>query len=210
VDASGDHGFLLSGGVYTTLDDMTGAQASNTVAIGINNAGQIVGTFHNASGQHGFLLSGGIYTTLDDPLSTVHDTVATGINDAGQIVGFYFDSAGAHGFLYSGGIFTTIDNPSATAGTEAFGINDNGQIVGFFGDGSGGHGFLETTVPNPAAPPGTTTDMVLRAANTSPIAGHYEIYDIGNNAILAGYSLGQVGTDWGFVTLGGFQRRRHQ
>ena len=34
--------------------------------------------------------------------------------------------------------------------------------------------------------------------------GQYEIYDIGNNAILAGYHLGQVGTDWGFVTLGGF------
>src|SRR2546430_11501105 len=46
--------------------------------------------------------------------------------------------------------------------------------------------------------------MVLRASNTSPIAGQYEIYDIGNNTILAGYSLGTVGTDWGFVTLGGF------
>ena len=35
----------------------------------------------------------------------------------------------------------------------------------------------------------------------------YEIYDIGSNTILAGYSLGQVGTDWGFVTLGGFNGR---
>jgi hypothetical protein len=34
--------------------------------------------------------------------------------------------------------------------------------------------------------------------------GLYEIYDIGNNAILAAYSLGQVGTDWQFVGLGGF------
>ena len=31
-----------------------------------------------------------------------------------------------------------------------------------------------------------------------------QIYDIGNNAILSGNSLGQVGTDWAFVTLGGF------
>jgi hypothetical protein len=36
------------------------------------------------------------------------------------------------------------------------------------------------------------------------VMGQYEIYDIGNNSILAGYSLGQVGTTWGFVTLGGF------
>src|SRR2546430_16720500 len=46
--------------------------------------------------------------------------------------------------------------------------------------------------------------MVLRGLNTSPVAGQYEIYDMGNNAILAGYELGQVGTDWQFVTLGGF------
>ena len=53
--------------------------------------------------------------------------------------------------------------------------------------------------PNPAPPAGTTADMILR--NTS---GTYEIYDIGNNAILGGYRLGQVGTDWGYVTVGGF------
>jgi hypothetical protein len=42
--------------------------------------------------------------------------------------------------------------------------------------------------------------MVLRRGD-----GTYEIYDIGNNAILAAYSLGQVGTDWQFAGLGGFQ-----
>ena len=34
--------------------------------------------------------------------------------------------------------------------------------------------------------------------------GQYEIYDIGNNSLLAAYQLGQVGTDWEFVGLGGF------
>jgi hypothetical protein len=53
--------------------------------------------------------------------------------------------------------------------------------------------------PNPAPPAGTTADMILR--NT---AGTYEIYDIGNNAILGGYKLGQVGTDWTYATLGNF------
>src|SRR5260221_14675765 len=62
-------------------------------------------------------------------------------------------------------------------------------------------GFLETPAPNPPPPPGTTADMILRGANSSPAAmGQYEIYNIGNNAILAGNSLGQVGTDWAFVT----------
>jgi hypothetical protein len=54
--------------------------------------------------------------------------------------------------------------------------------------------------PNPPPPPGTTADMVLR----HDADGKYEIYDIGGNAILAAFPLGQVGTDWRFVTLAGF------
>ena len=100
--------------------------------------------------------------------------------------------------------YTTIDDPLATSGTIAQGINEAGQIVGYYIDASGQHGFLATAMPNPPPPAGTTADMVLRASNTAPIAGQYEIYDIGSNAILAGYSLGQVGTDWRFVGLGGF------
>ena len=54
--------------------------------------------------------------------------------------------------------------------------------------------------PNQAPPAATTADMILRHGAD----GFYEIYDIGNNAILAGYSLGQIGTDWQFVGLGPF------
>jgi hypothetical protein len=54
--------------------------------------------------------------------------------------------------------------------------------------------------PPPNAPPaGTTADMVL-----SNLGGVYNIYNIGGNSILAGYQLAFVGTDWAFVTLGGF------
>src|SRR5438445_9159770 len=187
---------------FTTLNDPLAP--SGTQPDDINARGQIGGIYTTGGVVHGFLLSGGIYTTIDDPLGT-HGTMATGINNAGQIVGTYVDSANhQHGFLYSGGFYTTVDDPSATRDTFAQGINDAGQIVGAFGDANGAHGFLETTVANPPAPPGTTADMVLRASNTSPIAGQYEIYDIGSNTILPAYSLGQVGTDWGFVTLGGF------
>src|SRR5262249_28099296 len=34
--------------------------------------------------------------------------------------------------------------------------------------------------------------------------GQYQIYNLGNNSILASYWLTQVATDWSFVTLGGF------
>jgi len=59
---------------------------------------------------------------------------------------------------------------------------------------------LDTRLTNPPPPPGTTADMILRHGAD----GVYEIYDIGNNAILAAGRLGQVGTDWQFAGLGGF------
>jgi hypothetical protein len=54
--------------------------------------------------------------------------------------------------------------------------------------------------PNPPPPAATTADMILRHGAD----GLYEIYDLGNNTILAAFQLGQVGTDWKFVGLGGF------
>jgi hypothetical protein len=48
-------------------------------------------------------------------------------------------------------------------------------------------------------PAGTTANMVPY----SP-AGLYDVYNIGANSVLASYQLGLVGTDWAFVTLGGF------
>jgi hypothetical protein len=65
-----------------------------------------------------------------------------------------------------------------------------------------------TTLPviNPAPPPATTAVMVLRQTSVPPTItdGTYQIYDLGNNQILANYQLGKVGPPWQFVTLGGF------
>jgi hypothetical protein len=49
---------------------------------------------------------------------------------------------------------------------------------------------------------GTTADMILSQATNGNT--EYEIYDIGNNAISAGYLLGKIGADWQFAGLGGF------
>jgi len=97
VDASGNsHGFLESGGSFTTIDY---PGANGTFAVGINNAGQVVGSYWFGSGSnHGFLESGGSFTTIDVPGAS--STLAHGINDAGQVVGAYFDDLGlTHGFL---------------------------------------------------------------------------------------------------------------
>jgi probable HAF family extracellular repeat protein len=56
-------------------------------ANGVNDLGQIVGSFTDSSGTHGFLDTNGLITVID--LGFGGDTMANGISNAGQIVGSY-------------------------------------------------------------------------------------------------------------------------
>jgi len=130
VDQVGSHGFLYSGGNYSTIDYPGAAAAGLTGLRGINDSGQIVGDVDENSNV-GFLYSGGTFTVIAYPGG--NNTIVDSINNSGQIVGSYVDESGAgHGFLYSGGSYSTIDYPGAAAAglTGLRGINDSGQIVG--------------------------------------------------------------------------------
>ena len=98
VDMAGNrHGFLLSDGVYTTLD--VPEAGVSTLAEGISNSGKIVGFYFGADGNsHGFILIDGVYTTIDVPNST--STSLFSINAKGEVVGEYDDAIGStHGFV---------------------------------------------------------------------------------------------------------------
>jgi hypothetical protein len=57
-----------------------------------------------------------------------------------------------------------------------------------------------SNVANPAPPAGTTADMILRRTD-----GSYEIYNIGNSAILAAFSLAHtIGSDFQVAGVGNF------
>jgi probable HAF family extracellular repeat protein len=138
-------GFLYINGLYATVDHPL--TPSDTSVGGINDNGQIIGSYDKNGVWHGYLLKDGTYTTIDHPSAT--QTILMGINNNGQIVGQYADSTGSfgRGFLCdpSGGTFTTINFPTARH-SSANGINNNGQIVGHYYDSSGPfvttHGFL--------------------------------------------------------------------
>jgi probable HAF family extracellular repeat protein len=108
--------------------------SSSSVATGINNAGQIVGTYTDTAGKvHGFLDTNGVYKSIDVPGST--QTIPTGINNAGQIVG----ASDGHVFVDTNGVFTTPNIPGQVAAgysggffspNAKLGINDSGKIVG--------------------------------------------------------------------------------
>ena len=132
------HGFLYSGGTFTTIDDPNSTTMTSE-ALGINNSGQIVGAFdlnspeggHQFEGAHAFLYNAGIFTTLDYPAAGVTHTTASRINNSSNIVGVYRFNGPGNGFLDAGGAFSTVNVPAALGCcTHDNGINDAGDIVG--------------------------------------------------------------------------------
>jgi len=69
-----------------TFDRFSVPSASETFAYGIDNSGDIVGTYYNGT-NHGFVDIGGVITSVDVPGAVA--TSAQGINNAGDIVGTY-------------------------------------------------------------------------------------------------------------------------
>ena len=128
-----NHAYLYSSGTTTDLGSLG---YGDSVAYGINDSGQVVGSSYNSSGyQDAFLYSGGVMTDLGT-LDGVYST-ALGINDSAQVVGNSYYSSGPeheHAFLYSGGVMTDLNSLlPANSGwtlTSANAVNDNGQIVG--------------------------------------------------------------------------------
>ena len=116
---------------YTTLNDPLAT--NGTAATGINNNGQIVGSYGYVPFGQGFLYSAGAYVTLDYNTANppAFGTNITGINDAGEIVGFDY-YGGWRAFVYTAGVYTPLDGPlGPTSYTEALGINNAGQILGY-------------------------------------------------------------------------------
>jgi uncharacterized membrane protein len=190
ADRSGNlHGFLYSGGTYTTLD-APGSSYGYTNAWGISNSGQVVGYVHSGLGIRdpvsGFLYAGGSYTMLNVP--GAYSTIPFGISPSGaQIVGSYkTDPYVGPGFLLSGGTYTTLNYGAVY--TEPHGVNDAGQIVGFTDAGS----FWSS---------GGTTTGIRVPGTLDPIdTSAWGINDAGQ--IVGEYSPVQGG-DSGFLLSGG-------
>ncbi len=70
--------------------------ASATQAFGLNDNGEVVGTYTTGTGNnavtHGFTWMNGRFTTVNYPMAS--STTINGVNDEGDIVGFYTDAKG--------------------------------------------------------------------------------------------------------------------
>lgn len=129
----------LSAAPYTfETVDVPLSGVTGTYGWGINDGGQIVGSYSDGVNVYGFTYANGSFVTGISVPSGI-DTKPTGINNLGELTGNYSDSSGAHGFVYTGGSFVRpLDVPWPPGGTYPQAINANGHLVGY----SQNHGFI--------------------------------------------------------------------
>jgi hypothetical protein len=166
------YGFIESAGVYHTISPPDPTNTSTFVS-GINQSGQVVGSFNDAAGASGFIYANGAYTTLNVPGALF--TSANAINDAGVVVG-QWSPGGPNpndSFTYSGGVYTLINRPGADF-TSATAINDHGDIAGTFFTGSNATGFIKVgNVYTDISVPGADSTFVNSLNATDSVAGYY-------------------------------------
>jgi len=167
-------GFVYSAGKFTAINF---PKSNGTQAIGINDAGDVVGDYlDSASVQHAFVKKGAKYTSID----VTGDTIPYGwdINNSGQILMFAIDSAGDYqSFVYNGKTFKKIADPKAAAtGTIARTLNNKGDVAGAYFNSAGDeigflyHGGKYYDVINPKATTETKPDGVN---DTLEMVGRY-------------------------------------
>ena len=128
------HGWLLADGTYSNFDLPS---ALNTLILGINDAGDFVGTYNPAGASTlAFSDIGGAITTLDLGFPTI-GTLATAISSNGIVTGYYTVSTETpdRGFIRAadGTLITGIEAPVAhLTGTLCRGVNSRGWVVGSY------------------------------------------------------------------------------
>jgi probable HAF family extracellular repeat protein len=178
-NASGQHGFLLVDGQFSTID---APEAIGTAAFGINSRGDVVGGWVDKENkQRGFVWpASGSFTSIEIPGAI--RTIARGINAAGDIVGVYDMPDKRRGFLRTrSGEIRLIDLPGTMGppvnGTWAASINERGDIVGPGFDGSI-HGYLmsgDTVTQIDVDFPGAMNSQAYGLNTRGDIVGYYMI-----------------------------------
>ena len=194
----GPGAFVKVGGGTLTLTGASNYTGGTTISAGmlaLGGGGSITGnvTFADAGNSATLQLDSGA-NQLD-----------------GSIGGFAFDDTIDLSFLNFSAALSVVwqENGSNTGGTLL--VMENGATLATLtlsghyastnfslaGDGNGG---TAIDFQNQTTPSGSSADMIMeREAD-----GTCEIYDIGNNTILAAYSLGQISTQLQIAGLGGF------
>ncbi|MBP0132435.1 MAG: PEP-CTERM sorting domain-containing protein [Nitrosospira sp.] len=187
-----------SGYTFTDLGTLGG---SHSMAMGINNAGQVVGFFtiigSDNSYNHAAIWNGTIGTVLVGSLGE-YGSYASDINNAGQVVGSASGGGiGLEAILWNGTIPLEFGKAS-----DAYAINDAGQVVGWYDHcvlGCAHATLWNGTTPTDLGTLGGTGSSAFGINNASQVVGY--AFTTGNATYHATIWNGTTPTDLG--TLGG-------
>ena len=127
---NGGNAFVWTAG---NIMELTVPGAVETSARGLNDKGQVAGSYDDGSTRHGFLWNGKTFITLDPPGSIF--TEAMDVNNKGHVVGYYLDESEiTHNFLWTGKKFTIIDAPEGFIIAERPAINNRDHVLSHFLD----------------------------------------------------------------------------
>ena len=183
-----EHTFLYSPS-SNSVQDLSSLFPSGTTqnsGFGINNSGQVTGSFTNANVTRAFLYSGGVVQDLSAifPGGTTY-SIGYRINNSGHIAGGYADNASSNAFLYTSGAAQNLNTALGnTAFAQAFDLNNHDQVVGYFMNGvyedanTPIHAFLysngSATDLNSALPSGTTFSSATGINDNGQVVGFFE------------------------------------
>jgi probable HAF family extracellular repeat protein len=167
------HGFFFDRG--TLSPPLTYPGAGATYALGINDRGEIAGTYYAAAQSRGFLFKAGRFHAPNLP--SAQQTAFQAINNSGQVAGITVDPQGTHGVLYleNLGLFTPqFDFPGATV-TYPQAVNGGGQLGGQYTNPNGnGQAFvslagslLTVTIP------GAVSASILGINDRGQVCGNF-------------------------------------
>jgi len=133
------HGYLLSSGKYTSIDNPNAVCVNGgTWLSGINDAGQISGFYIGQSAQlQGFLYYGNTFYAISPPSSCCYNFTGVGINGEANMAGSYVNAPYYNGFVeiptppsWTGPYSSFFDaNGLETVGSA---IDENGDVAGYY------------------------------------------------------------------------------
>ena len=184
---------------YVFQDIVDPLNPTFTQALGINNAGTVVG-YGNADVFNGFQLSGAVFTRQNVP-GADGGTQVVGISGTGATVGFYVGGGLTNGFAQIGGTFVTVDQPG-TAFNQLLGINQSGATAAGYASTDAGGAVLQKAMtvsggPQFSGPVFTNIDALLPANTNSQATG------VNNAGTVVGFFQDAAGNSMGFMdTMG--------
>jgi probable HAF family extracellular repeat protein len=160
--------------------DIDYPQTTNTLMDmrGLNDLGQIVGSYTSGGRQYAFIKNGTTYSTLSGITGT--NSIAWGINDAGIVAGPHVLNGVTHAFMYN-----TTDNSltpidiSGSFSTTAAGINGSGKVSGYYHSDKN-YGFMydiNTTSLTSFGKAGATSTLAYGCNNAGITVGNYTLPD---------------------------------